>query len=250
LVTPNVCDLDNNDLGVLSADTEYMYVTYRFNASGFTNSLHCNYYTKIQGPKPDCNIDAQNVAIRFGNEFPFMNHCCFQGFNATEFEILAQKVTGSTTQPDPGQWRVIDFTSQLSANTINGCILTSGLTGGTFVITNAGYNNAPLPYYNLADYIPLPLPTETNKLNFGDEYYFYGNIETGIQATIYEMKFLCNLASTQFNNSSNPTWTLGTTSYVTEIGLFDDNKDLVVITKLQSPIIRQGTQQYAVRYDF
>ena len=250
LVTPNVCDLDNNDLGVLSADTEYMYVTYRFNASGLTDSLHCNYYTKIQGPKPDCNIDAQNVAIRFGNEFPFMNHCCFQGFNATEFEVLAQKVTGSTTQPNPGQWRVIDFTSQLTANTINGCILTSGLTGGTFVITNDEYVNAPLPYYNLADYIPLPLPTETDKLNFGDEYYFYGNIETGIQATIYEMKFLCNLASTQFNNSSNPTWTLGTTSYVTEVGLFDANKDLVVITKLQSPIIRQGTQQYAVRYDF
>ena len=64
------------------------------------------------------------------------------------------------------------------------------------------------------------------------------------------MKFLCNLASTQFNNSSNPTWTLGTTSYVTEVGLFDANKDLVVITKLQSPIIRQGTQQYAVKYDF
>jgi hypothetical protein len=250
LATPNVCDINNNDVGILSADTEYMYVTYRFNASGFTNSLHCNYYTKIQGPKPDCNLNTQNVAIRFGNEFPFMNNCCFQGFNATEFEVLAQKVTGSTTQPDPGQWRVIDFTSQLSANTINGCILTSGLTGGTFVITNDEYVNAPLPYYNLADYIPLPLPTETDKLNFGDEYYFYGNIETGIQATIYEMKFLCNLASTQFNNSSNPTWTLGTTSYVTEVGLFDDNKDLVVITKLQSPIIRQGTQQYAVRYDF
>ena len=250
LVTPNVCDINNNDPGVLSADTEYMYVTYRFNASGFTNSLHCNYYTKIQGPKPDCNLNNQNVAIRFGNEFPFMTNCCFQGFNANEFEILAQKVTGSTTQPDPGQWRVIDFTSQLSANTINGCILTSGLTGGTFVITNDEYVNAPLPYYNLADYITLPLPTETDKLNFGDEYYFYGNIETGIQATIYEMKFLCNLASTQFNNSSNPTWTLGTTSYVTEVGLFDANKDLVVITKLQSPIIRQGTQQYAVKYDF
>jgi hypothetical protein len=115
-----------------------MYVTYRFNASGLTDSLHCNYYTKIQGPKPDCNLNTQNVAIRFGNEFPFMTNCCFQGFNATEFQILAQKVTGSTTQPDPGQWRVIDFTSQLSANTINGCILTSGLTGGTFVITNAG----------------------------------------------------------------------------------------------------------------
>ena len=33
-------------------------------------------------------------------------------------------------------------------------------------------------------------------------------------------------------------------------GLFDVDKDLIVITKLQSPILRQGTQQFAVKLDF
>ena len=51
LTTPNTCVVENNQptvKGVLSANTEYMYVTYRFsNSSLFTNSLHCNYYTKI-----------------------------------------------------------------------------------------------------------------------------------------------------------------------------------------------------------
>jgi hypothetical protein len=37
---------------------------------------------------------------------------------------------------------------------------------------------------------------------------------------------------------------------VTEIGLYDSNKDLIVISKLQSPELRQGIQQYVVKLDF
>jgi hypothetical protein len=103
----------------------------------------------------------------------------------------------------------------------------------------------------LDNYIDLPNPTgEESKLNFGDEYFFYGNIETGIQATIYEMRFLCNLGQTQFSYTTNPSWMSGSTSYMTEVGLFDDEKDLVVISKFQSPVLRQGTQQISVKIDF
>ena len=109
--------------------------------------------------------------------------CCFQGYNATGFEILAQLVTGSTTQPSPGSWKVIDFTDKLSGGTVNGCIPPSAITATTFVISHNQYQTAP--NYNLNNYIDLPNPTgEESKLNFGDEYYFYGNIETDIEATI------------------------------------------------------------------
>jgi RNA:NAD 2'-phosphotransferase (TPT1/KptA family) len=37
---------------------------------------------------------------------------------------------------------------------------------------------------------------------------------------------------------------------MTEVGLFDDEKDLVVISKFQSPVLRQGTQQISVKIDF
>jgi hypothetical protein len=87
-------------------------------------------------------------------------------------------------------------------------------------------------------------------LNFGDEYFFYGNLETDIMATIYEMKYLINLNNNQFTTTSNPTFPIGTSPYIMEIGLYNSNKDLMVISKLQSPVKRQGIQQFVVKLDF
>ena len=142
----------------------------------------------------------------------------------------------------------IDITNEISGSSINNYLTMSGLTGTTFQISLSEYTSAP--YYDLSDYIDLTPLNDTDVLNFGDEYYFYGNFETDISATIYEMKYLVTLGRNQFTNTSNPTWTSGTTSYVTEIGLYDTNKDLIVISKLQSPELRQGIQQYVVKLDF
>jgi hypothetical protein len=162
-------------------------------------------------------------------------------------KLLCQIVTGDT-RPSPTAWREIDITNELSGTTINGYLTMNGITGTTFQIDQSLYNSAPI--YNLGPILDLPENGETDVLNFGDEYYFYGNLETDISATIYEMKYLINLGRNQFTNTSNPTWTSGTTSYVTEIGLYNSNKDLIVISKLQSPELRQGIQQYVVKLDF
>jgi hypothetical protein len=262
-----------------------MYITYRLtNDYGFTNSLHSNYYIKITGNNNDCFPDtSKNVAIRFGGEFgclvvpgynpttttttysPITTTTTYynpvttttticpvtcdipNGFYATKFEVLAQKVpTG--TRPNPSNWRLIDFTNSISGDTINGYITEDALTGTTFIVTESLYNSAP--FYNLNDYIDLtPLGNTSPKLNFGDEYYFYGGIETDIQATIYEMMYKVNLNYTEFQNTSNPTWTPGTKSYITEIALLDDKKDVLVVSKLQSPVLRQGIQQFLVKFD-
>jgi hypothetical protein len=251
LIVPNAIGGNNpDDNGVLGNENEFLYVTYRFNSSGFTDSLHSNYYQKIQGPQTCYTNQRQDVTVKFGNEFPFLKQCCFQGFNVDEFEILVQKVTGSTTQPDPNNWRRINFTQQLSATTFNGLLTESGITDSTFIIRDNMYNTAPL--YNLNDYIRLPLPNEPNRLNFGDEYFFYGNIETDIQATIYEMQYYCTISQTQFTNSSNPTWKPGIQPYITEVGLYDVNKDLVVITKYQFPAVRKDKDSLVipVKLDF
>ena len=171
-----------------------------------------------------------------------------EGFYADKFEIICQKVTCGE-RPVSDEWKIIDFTSVLSSTTINGHITQEGLTGNTFVITKDLYDNAP--YYDLSDYINLTTLGNTNEqLNFGDEYYFYGNVESDIQATIYEMRYKINLSQTEFQASSNPTWTNGNPSYITEIGLYDSNKDLMIVSKLQSPLLRQGIQQFLIKYDF
>jgi len=285
LITPNICDTTSSTInGILTGSNETMYITYRLtNEYGFTNSLHSNYYIKITGNNNDCFPDtSKNVAIRFAGEFgclvvpgynPTTTTTTYSpittttttyipvttttticptcdipnGFYATKFEVLAQKVpTG--TRPNPSNWRLIDFTNSISADTINGYITEDALTGTTFIVTETLYNSAP--YYNLNDYIDLtPLGNTSPKLNFGDEYYFYGGIETDIQATIYEMMYKVNLNYTEFQNTSNPTWTPGAKSYITEIALLDDKKDVLVVSKLQSPVLRQGIQQFLVKFD-
>jgi hypothetical protein len=161
---------------------------------------------------------------------------------------LAQR-TAAGQRPDPTQWRLIDFTDQISSLFINGYVTQQSLTASTFTVTAENYNLAPL--YNLNDYIDLVQNGATGEqLNFGDEYYFYGNLETDIQATIYEMKYKINLSFNEFLVSQNPTWTFGTPSYVTEIALLDENQDILVMSKLQSPVLRQGIQQYVIKLDF
>ena len=254
-IVPNLCGLVGTT-GVFSSPDEVLWVTYRFDSdvSGFTNSLHCNYYSKISAPSGASATNTYNVTVQFGDEFPFLNsnwdNTNYTGFSANGLKLLVQKVTGDT-RPSSTDWRVIDVTPEISSTLLNGYLTVSGITGNTFQIDFDDYNNAASNLYDLTDYINLPLLGATGQtLNFGGEYYFYGALETDIAATIYEMRYLINLGRNQFTNTSNPTWLSGTTSYVTEVGLYDSNYNLIVISKLQSPEKRQGVQQYVVKLDF
>jgi hypothetical protein len=254
LLTPNSCSPTPTSAQPLVTNvTQSVWVTYRFDSTGFTDSLHCNYYSNI---KADATVatDPKNVAIRFGPEFKFLNQplntytsADLSGYSANSMKLLVQVTTGDT-KPLPNLWKEIDVTSEISGSSINGYITMSGITNTTFQIDFPTYTGAP--YYDLANYIDIPENGQTDMLNFGDEYYFYGNLETDISATIYEMKYLVNLGRNQFTNTSNPTWMSGTTSYVTEIALYNAQKDLMVISKLQSPELRQGIQQFVVKLDF
>ena len=247
LITPNICNTGFDTVGILSADTEYLWVTYRFNSTAYTNSLHCNYYSKIQGPSSGCSLTSQNVTLRFGNEFPFMTQSCSSGFTANKMSVLVQKTSGDTN-PDPAQWIEIDVTPDLSGTLVGGYLTASGITGTTFTISQNDYSSGTT--YDLNNYIDIPMNGETNKMNFGDEYFFYGNVDTDIQATIYEMKYAVNLPEEQFTNSSNPTSSISQNKYVTEIGLYNSNNDLMILSKLQYPVLRQGIQQFLIKYDF
>ena len=257
-ITPNSnCNTSGEPsyFGVLTGSNQTMYVSYLLtnSSSGATNSLHCNYYSKITGPNIDCgNISEQNVAVRFGGEFNCLNqitnNSLTEGYVADTFQIICQLVEGDG-RPESGEWRIIDYTDQLSGNTINGYLTQDGITGNTFVITKELYDLAST--YNLNDYISLPTLNQSGEtLNFGDEYYFYGSLETDIQATIYEMRYKINLGQAEFQKSSNPSWSTNTTPQITEIGLYDSEFNLMIVSKLQSPVPRQGIQQFLVKFDF
>ena len=81
-------------------------------------------------------------------------------------------------------------------------------------------------------------------------------------ATIYEMRHVVSLGSgnMSFTNSVNPTYVnynaiIGnsTKPKISEIGLYDNENgfpDLMAIAKLQSPVERNGQQQFVITIDF
>ena len=244
LIAPNQCTPNIDSVGFLTSTAQTIFITYRFDSTEFTESLHCNYYSKIQGPS-DPTLP-MNVSIRFGNEFPFMTQGC-SGFSANSMKFLIQ--TGTTgNQPIASNWLEIDVTSELISSMVNGYLTASGISNNTFVVSLNDITGAT--QYNLSNYINLPLTSQNDLLNFGDEYFFYGNFISDIQGTIYEMKYAINLQNEQFTNTSNPTKSGTTNTYVTEIGLYNFKKELMILSKLQYPVLRQGLQQFLVKYDF
>jgi len=255
-ISPSVCD--GGSTGILLNDQECLWVTYGF--EGPWQGLHCNYYQKIIGPTTACTVTEQNVSVRFGGDFNCMNDGSVEGYwNATRFFVLAQKTSVTTLRPEPNQWVKIDFTQQIVDAGYGGdttFIDPIALTTLSFIISQDEYDNSEsIGYYNINNQIQLPPNIASDDpnyptINFGSEYFFYGTLETDIEATIYEMRYLINLPNNQFMMSSNPTWTESQTPYMSEIGLYDRDKNLMVLSKFQSPQIRQGIQQVVVKLDF
>jgi hypothetical protein len=250
-VAPGTCDSDID--GVLNDDTECLWVTYLFRprVNGGTQGIHCNYYQKICGPSQDCGATEQNVTVTFGGDFGCMSQNLLYGWYAGQFWVLAQK-TNTTSRPDPAAWRAINFTSVLQNNgsiDVDGFIAPSGMTSVNFTISQTNYDAAPV--YSITDQIVVKMPGENDlQMNFGDETFFHGIVKTDIQATIYEMRYLVNLPSNQFVTSTNPTWSEGVDTYMTEVGLYDNDKNLLALGKFQSPQLREGVQQVVVKLDF
>ena len=78
-------------------------------------------------------------------------------------------------------------------------------------------------------------------LQFGDEKFFYGNLETYIGATIYKTTFRIDISADDFKTTGNPTRSNASANEanirVTEVGIYDDAGSLVMIGKLSKPVL-------------
>lgn len=95
--------------------------------------------------------------------------------------------------------------------------------------------------FKLDDFIALPSSSDSDYFTFGDENFFFGNISTEIQATIYKTLFTINVLPNTFNTSQNPTFNADNNKVlITEIGIYDTDYDLVAIGKFSQPLIRKS----------
>jgi len=216
--------------------------------SGYSQSIHCNYIGRIELNDVNPLIETIRMGFSEATDFKFLNGSTgvTTGYSAHELYALVQLVqyTGvddlSEVKPDPALWKIYDLTNQIIGHTAGQLISPANMIGVVFEISLLGYYGTGFTTYNL-DYLTYPIPIETDKLCFGDEVYFFGNVETDIEAIAYTSDLSINLLLNEFNSTTNPTWDGLSSVAISEIGIYDSNKNLVAVGKLNNPIIKDST---------
>jgi len=248
-----VNSLSGNCTGVLKAG-ESLYMTYWLSNTGTgatgtttvtTPTLPNQRYTVLDNTT-NSDKDVQFSMNNIG-QLPYMRKresASYDGygFYADNFKLLAQVVNKNlVSRPDPSKWRVIDFTStnitDVTGETINPTLLenqNSNTTG--FILTGGLYSGASATTFNLGNELDMSSASNYGKMTFGDERLFYGNLKTYIGATIYKTLFNINVNGATISSSSNPTFDYGDDRYISEIGILDNNQNLVLVGKMSRPI--------------
>jgi hypothetical protein len=249
--------------GVLAADST-MYVTYVLESSteDMAYTLPCQKYIRIK------NVTSGSKDIHFSlnniDQLPYMRKVELggydgRGFSADKFKILYQIVSGNA-KPVSNAWVEYDMTSDAittsPGETIDPTKLESQLPDSIgFKITTA-VNDAATTYV-INDKLSVANNSEPDKLQFGDERFFYGNLRTYIGASVFKTVFDIKISANEFRYTSNPTRSMDNTTNppeirVSEVGIYDAEQNLVFIGKLSEPmkLINGNTINVELSMDF
>ena len=230
--------------------TKTMYVTYSLeneSGVGYVTPLPMQRYAKITNEVSS----TRNLEFRI-NEidlFPYMRkieHPLYdgRGFYADKFKLLYQIVDSIDDRPRPEAWLEVDYTSDMitihSGETISPILLeTQSPLTNDFVISTGNTSGATI--FNIINTLGMAPLSNPELLQFGDERFFYGNIEAYIGATTFKTIFDIRLNSSVFVETGNPTRSQDPATNppnirVSEVGIYDEDKNLVVIGKIMTPI--------------
>ena len=240
------------------ASTYTIYATYVLvptgNTSVYKQAIHCNYINNIQLVTTNINIEELHINFVNSSDFKFLSSATTSGTGYTVHRIYAifQRILNQPGQPIPQpvstDWKYLDVTDQIIGHHIP--LTANDLTSIVFKIPFINYISYPV--YNL-DYLNYPSTSQTNQLCFGDEEYFFGNVTTDIKADVYTTDMSINVDLNEFNSSTNLSWEGGFSKvYISEVALYDSNKNLVAIGKLNDPVPKDETisRTLLFAYDF
>lgn len=243
-----VASVSGSTAGILPS-TKTMYITYTFengSGTGLGTTLPCQYYTKIY----NSTSNSKDVQFKFNDidTLPFMRkeeNAGYDGlgFSAKEFKVLYQIVDNVSDRPIADAWKVYDYTSTAittaPSETIDPVKLEAQnpVVNGFLIDKMIDANTTEFSIMSELNMAPNMLP---ENLQFGDERFFYGNLETYIGATIYKTVFNINISADDFKVSTNPTRSNSAANppdiRVTEVGIYDTSGTLVMIGKLSKAI--------------
>lgn len=232
---------------------------------GYPTIMPCNYISKINGVN-DINNNPQYLQANFSmNGFPFMRNSANMdsatysgtGWNANSIQLLVNKVD-STLYPNmqidqlpPDGWRLISDAAVGGNGVYSGGSTTINpinLLTNTFIVSAEDYNSGST--FDLTGAYSA-FTMGANSLTFGDESFFFGNIKTNIMSTVFKTVLTVLVPDTKLNSSLNPSFNglLDTDTYITEIGILDNNNVLVGVGKPTYPIAKNSGRYIAFQLE-
>ena len=182
------------------------------------------------------------------NGFKFLNGSLGTGYSANKIFAVLQLVDNSGfthisgATPTASAWKLYDLTNQIAG--VGTYLTPFNMVAQAFNVPLNQYSIMPI--YNL-DYLDYPISSRPDLLCFGDETFFFGNVQTEIEAVVYTTDLSIPLPLNQFNSSNNLTWQQLDPKppvYISEIGLYASvggALELVAIGKLNNPVPKDAS---------
>jgi hypothetical protein len=236
---------------------------------GYPQAMHCGYINQING-QVDSNGNPQFLTVNFPfNAFPYLRRSSDMnanssfsgtGWNANSVQILINEVAlsaGTSLDSIPSDnWRLIS-----SGGTGNGVYTgdTTDLTidpikllANQFVVSRQDFVSGST--YALSG--EFSAFTQNNNvfisgLTFGNESFFFGNIQADILATSFKSIITVLAKNNDFNSSLNQSFngTLDPNTFITEIGILNLNNTLVAVGKPTYPITKNSSRYLAFQLE-
>jgi len=215
------------------------FVTYRvrdtasYSASQFgttsVQSLHCRYVQELAPSKSGYKFRIQAPKSVWETT---SRGAVSTGFTSTNIDILIASAATGSSIADVTNWY---YTGGVSSTQLNSGVDISFSTGGSM-------NAASFSYLSISG---------NSDLRFGDDTTMLAYFSAIAQSTIYKMSTTLVARNNEFNVTQNETFdgTVNESVYITEAALYNENNDLLMIGKLNTPIEKNDKKFVTIKME-
>ena len=219
---------------------------------GYPTPLHCGYIKELEG-ETDEQGNPQYLSAAFPtNGFPYLRSSANMssasafsgtGWNANKVQLLVSEQTTSDISGLgdvlPTEWKLISTgvgNGIYTGDTTDLTIDPSKLNALQFIVSREDFDSGTT--YVLDTVFTDNADHTLTGLTFGDEAILFGNIKADILATTYKTVITTYAKNDLLNTSNNSSFnsTLDSKTYITEVGILDNDDNLVAVGKSTYPI--------------
>jgi hypothetical protein len=232
---------------------------------GYPQTLPCQYIQRIDGEEDSFGNPQYLRAFYNTSYFPYlrtsvgMTSYSGTGWNANKVQLLVNEVN-LTTSPDVNfdtiptdGWKLVSSGTSgnglYTGGTGTSTISPSDLAGFQFIVSREDFDSGTT--YVLDSTFHSNNDDTISGMTFGNESFFFGNIKATIRATSYKSVMTVLAPDTLFNTSENSSFDglLDTNTYITEVGILNNNDVLVAVGKPTYPIKKSSARYLAFQLE-